>query len=167
MNVKVIKGVKILSSSPTTDGRTEVSLSNDEKKVVDLELPTIGVILNSECVSKTFLDGKGHVVVDEFLRVKDTQDVWAAGDVTNLDFAQFVYAEKQANSVPKNLDAVLKGEEPLTYKADDGRVMFFSLGRSKATGRVGDWKVPSIVIWWFSKFILLSRSRLGSVLDMQ
>lgn len=153
LGVNVVKGVKITASTPTSDGKTELSLDNGETRLVDLYLPTIGMIPNTEYVPKNLLDDKGQVVVDEFLRVKGVQDVWAAGDVTNLDFAQIVYAEKQATAAAKNLDAVLKGKEPVAYKesGEAGRIMGVSLGRSKATGRSGTMKVPSIVI--VSKFL--------------
>jgi NADH dehydrogenase FAD-containing subunit len=150
MHVNVVKGVKVLSSTPTADGKTELSLDNGENMIVDLYLPTIGVIPNTEYVPKNLLDDKGQVVVDEFLRVKATEDIWAAGDLTSLDFAQIVYTEKQATAAAKNLDLVLKGKEPVAYKSGGGRIMALALGRSKATGRSGDMKIPSLVIWWLS-----------------
>lgn len=152
MHVNVVKNVKILDSTPTADGKTELSLDNGEKKIVDLYLPTVGVIPNTEYVPTDLLDGKGQVVVDEFLRVKGAEDVWAAGDLTSLDFAQIIYAEKQATAVAKNLDLVLKGKEPVAYKTGGDRMMGLALGRSKATGRSGNMKIPSLVIWWFSTF---------------
>ena len=152
MNVNVVKGVKILSSTPAADGQTRLALDNGEKMLVDLYLPTVGVILNTEYVPKGLLDAKGQVVVNEYLQVKDAQDIWAAGDLTNLDFAQIIYAGKQATAVAKNLDLVLKGKEPVAYKTGGDRIMGLSLGRSKATGRSGTMKIPSIVMWWFSTF---------------
>jgi hypothetical protein len=59
----------------------------------------------------------------------------------------------------KNLDLVLKGKEPVAYKYGGGRTLGLTLGRSKATGRSGNMKIPSLVIWWFSEqpiFFLLS-----------
>ena len=132
--------------------KTVLSLDNGEKKIVDLYLPTIGVIPNTEYVPKDLLDDKRQVVVDEFLRVKGAQDIWAAGDLINLDFAQIIYAEKQATAAAKNLDLMLKGKEPVAYKTSGDRMMGLSLGRSKATGRSGNMKIPSLVIWWFSTF---------------
>ncbi|KAG0649418.1 Oxidoreductase ptaL [Hyphodiscus hymeniophilus] len=148
MGVKVTKGVKVLTDTPTADGKTELALSNGEKMVVDLYLPTIGVIYNTEYVPKALLDERGQVVVDEFLRVKGAQDIWAAGDLTNVDYAQFVYCEKQAGAVAKNLDLILKGKEAVPYKSGGGRILGLSLGRSKATGRMGNMKLPSLVVWW-------------------
>lgn len=136
MHVNVVKGVKILSSTPAADGQTELSLDNGEKMTVDLYLPTIGVIPNTEYVPKKLLDDKGQVIVDEFLRVKDTQDIWAAGDLTNLDFAQIIYCEKQATAAAKNLDLVLKGKEPVVYKSGGDRKSSFGplIGTVRLTG---------------------------------
>lgn len=68
-----------------------MSLSNGEKKVVDLYIPTIGTIPNTEYVPKDLLNDKGDVMVDQFLRVKGVKDVWAAGDIVDCQPGQFVY----------------------------------------------------------------------------
>jgi NADH dehydrogenase FAD-containing subunit len=132
MHVHVVKGVKIMRSTPTGDGKTELSLDNGEKMVTDLYLPTVGVIPNTEYVPKNLLNDKGQVGVDEFLRVKNAQDVWAAGDITDLDFAQIVYADKQATAVAKNLDLVLRGKEPAPYKSGGDREISFRTGPCSA-----------------------------------
>lgn len=150
MNVKILKGAKILSSTALEDGQTEIALSNGTKFTVDLYLPTMGVIPNSEYVPQNLLDDKSLVTVDEFLRVKGTQDFWAAGDTTDLDFAQLIYCEKQAPAVAKYLDLVLKGKEPVVFKsagAGGDRTIGILLGPSKDTGRLGSMKIPSLVIW--------------------
>lgn len=166
MHVNVLKGVKITGSAPTADGKTELSLSDGTTKTVDLYLPTIGVIPNTEYIPKNLLDSKCQVIVDEYLRVKGVEDVWAAGDLTNLDFAQIIYAEKQASAAAKNLDLVLKGKEPVGYKSggEGGRMMGLALGRSKATGRSGNMKIPSLVIWWF-KGRTLGTEKMPSVVN--
>jgi NADH dehydrogenase FAD-containing subunit len=50
------------------------------------------VIPNTEYVPKKLLNDKGDVIVDQFLRVKNAPDVWAAGDVVDCQPSQFVYA---------------------------------------------------------------------------
>jgi NADH dehydrogenase FAD-containing subunit len=119
LGVKITKGVKVTSSTATADGKTELVLDNGEKKLVDLYLPTVGLIPNSEFIPKTLLDDKGHVVVDEFLRVKDVENVWAVGDISNASPSQFVYLQKQIPAITKNLDLVIKGKQPLEYKTGD------------------------------------------------
>ncbi|KAE8447739.1 hypothetical protein EG329_010133 [Mollisiaceae sp. DMI_Dod_QoI] len=148
LHVKVVKDTKIVSSSTSADNKTELTLSNGEKLVVDLYLPTIGVIPNSEFLPKDLLDNKGHVMVDQYLKVKGAEDVWAAGDITDCQPAQIIYCEKQAEALSKNLELVLTGKQPVVYKTDGPPIMGVSLGRSRATGRFGNMKMPSLIIWF-------------------
>jgi NADH dehydrogenase FAD-containing subunit len=111
-------------------------------------LPTAGIRSNSEFIPKALLNEKGEVKVDQFLRVKDVENIWAAGDIIDIEPSQIIYADKQANHCVKNLDLVLKGKSPVAYKYGGDRIMGVTLGRNKATGRNGNMKVPSIIIWW-------------------
>ncbi|PSS25761.1 hypothetical protein M430DRAFT_33354 [Amorphotheca resinae ATCC 22711] len=148
LHVKIVKGVKITGVKPTEDGKTELTLDNGETKITDLYLPTVGVLPNSEYVPKALLNEKGYVIVDQHLRVKNATDIWAAGDIIDIEPSQLVYCEKQATALAKNLDLTLKGKEPVPYKTGGDRVLGLTLGRSKATGRAGNKKIPSFIIWF-------------------
>jgi NADH dehydrogenase FAD-containing subunit len=126
LHVKIVKGVKITGVKPTEDGKTELTLDNGETKITDLYLPTVGVLPNSEYVPKALLDEKGYVVVDQNLRVKNATDIWAAGDIIDIEPSQLVYCEKQATALAKNLDLTLKGKEPVPYKTGGDRKYFSS-----------------------------------------
>jgi len=54
-------------------------------------------------------------------------------------------------ALAKNLDLVLKGRDPVVYKTDGAPMMGISLGRSRATGRFGNMKLPSIMVWFASR----------------
>lgn len=149
MNIKVIKGTKVTDATITAEGKTELKLSDGSKKTVDLYLPTVGVVPNSDYIPKTLLNEKGEVKVDDFLRVKDVENVWAAGDIIDLEPSQIIYAEKQATALVKNLDLQLKGKDLVAYTYGGSRMLGLSLGRSKATGANGNMKLPSIMIWYF------------------
>lgn len=148
LHIKVIKGTQVTSTTTTAEGKTELTLSDGSKKTVDLYLPTVGIVPNSEYIPKTLLNEKGEVIVDDFLRVKNVENVWAAGDIINLEPSQVMYAEKQAAALVKNLDLKVKGKEPVAYKKDAELTMGISLGRSKATGRMGTKKLPGFLIWF-------------------
>lgn len=121
MHVTVMKGVKIIDSTTTVEGKTELTLGNGEKKIVDLYLPTTGNYPNSEYIPKALLDDKGHVVVDEYLRVKNADAAWAVGDISNADPSQIVYLMKQIPAISKNIDLVIKGKQPIAYKTGGDR----------------------------------------------
>jgi len=91
LHVNILRNSKIIQTKPTTGGQTEVRLENSQSLITDLYLPTIGVVPNTDYIPKDFLTGTGHVVVDQFLRVRDADGVWAAGDVLDIQPSQIVY----------------------------------------------------------------------------
>jgi NADH dehydrogenase FAD-containing subunit len=91
LHVSLLYSTKITSASTLSSGQTELTLSNGSTMTVDLYLPTIGLLPNTEYVPKELLNEKGDVMVDQFLRVKSVSDVWAAGDIVDCQPGQFVY----------------------------------------------------------------------------
>lgn len=101
-------------------------------------IPTFGLLPNSRYVPIKFLNAGGFVTVDEFLNVKgkgngiDTaslKDVWALGDVSDLEYAQFVSCDKQSVYLAKNVILALRADNnrpPLPYKAATKRTLLLS-----------------------------------------
>lgn len=152
MDVNVRLRTRINSTKVLSTSQTEISLSNGEKLLCDLYLPTVGTIPNSDYIPKELLDGQNFVKVDQYLRVHGAEDVWAAGDIIDAQPSQYVYADKQALALAKNLDLVLRSKNPVVYKTDGAPILAVALGRSKATGRSGNFKLPSIIVWFVSKY---------------
>ncbi|KAK0102162.1 hypothetical protein ONS95_001042 [Cadophora gregata] len=150
LHVTILKDTRITSASPlpTPSTQTELTLSSGSKMVVDLYLPTVGVLPNTDFVPKNLLNENGDVVVDDYLRVKGVEGVWAAGDVVDIQPSQFVYMQKQAAALAKNLDLAINGKEPVLYKYDGAPMMAVALGRSRATGRFGNNRLPSLIVWF-------------------
>ncbi|RDL35791.1 FAD protein [Venustampulla echinocandica] len=148
LGVKIVAETKVQGSVTKPDGKTELTLSTGEKLVTDLYLPTVGVIPNTEYVPSKLLNDHGDVVVDEYLHAKNTSNIWAAGDVVDIQPSQMKYATDQSKALSKNLDLVLKGKAPEIYKFDGAPIIAVTIGRSKATGRSGNMKLPSLLIWW-------------------
>ncbi|KAJ9312525.1 hypothetical protein DTO271D3_7227 [Paecilomyces variotii] len=148
LDVKIIRNTKITDASPTLDGKTKLTFSTGEPDlIVDLYLPTIGEKANTDFLPLSLVNESGDVLVDEFLRVRTTDNIWAAGDVTGLESKQAKYAEEQALHLAQNLDNVLRGNEPLPYGANSMRALAVTLGRCKGTGIAGGFRIPSIAVW--------------------
>ncbi|RKF77604.1 Oxidoreductase ptaL [Golovinomyces cichoracearum] len=147
LHVKIIYNTKITDARTTTNGQTELTLSDGSTKTVDLYLPTVGSIANTDFVPEKYLNENKHIMVDDFFRVKGAPEVWAAGDVTDLEPSQYVYAEKQVPVLVNNLSMVIDGKEPTAYKPGPA-ILGVTLGRCKATGRLGPIRLPSIVLWY-------------------
>lgn len=163
LDVKIVRGTRITGASPAANGKTKLSLSTGEPDlVVDLYLPTVGETPNTSFLPPSVVNDKGDVVVDEYLRVKSTTNVWAAGDVTGIEPKQAKYAEDQAVHLAKNLHNVLRGQEPVPYSASGLRVIAVTLGRSKGTGVMAGCRLPSILVW-FAKGRYLGTDKFKSI----
>jgi NADH:quinone reductase (non-electrogenic) len=103
-------------------------------------------------------DARGRLVVDAFLRVKDADGVWAAGDgaaVPDLiaggtDPPTAQHALRQARRVAGNIAAALEGRplEEFRYRNMGGLA---SLGRYKGIARVLGIRMRGFPAWWLHR----------------
>jgi pyruvate/2-oxoglutarate dehydrogenase complex dihydrolipoamide dehydrogenase (E3) component len=93
LGIKTIYSAKV-EGEHDLGGSTELSLSTGEKLTTDLYLPSVGVIPNTEYLPKSILNDKGDVMVDQYLKVKGVDGVWAAGDVIDIQAKQMTFASK-------------------------------------------------------------------------
>ncbi|KFY97965.1 hypothetical protein V498_01762 [Pseudogymnoascus sp. VKM F-4517 (FW-2822)] len=108
LNVKIVNSTRVTSAKNLPSGRTELTLSTSDTMLTDLYHPTVGLLTNSGFVPKSFINEKGQVVADEFLRVKSTEDIWAVGDVSNIERSGVLIAQAQAIHLVENLELVLQ-----------------------------------------------------------
>jgi NADH dehydrogenase FAD-containing subunit len=148
LQVQIVHSTRVTNAMPK-DSQTELTLSSGDKLLVDLYLPTVGVMPNTSFLPKDLLDERGNLRVDKYFKVESATDIWACGDVTNVQVKQLAYANKQVPYLAKNLDAVLSGNpgDLSEYKKDDTIVQAVPIGRGGGTGQMGDSKLPSILIW--------------------
>lgn len=120
----------------TNENRT-YQTSVGESIEADAHFLCIGKPLATAWLGETFLkddlDGHGRIQVDEYLRVKGRNNVFAIGDITDIqEIKQGVYAQGHAQLVAKNLKLLVEGggkERKLgTYKAQPP-ISIVSLGR--------------------------------------
>lgn len=148
LNVKIVHDSRINASIPTSNGQTSLSTSTGEM-TTDLYLQTLGLEPNSSFLPKNLLNAKGEVMQDEFLRVKSVKDIWAAGDVGDLQRNGWMITIAQSQHLAKNLGLTLMGKEALAYKVPANDMLVVALGKNKGTGIAGGWKLPGIAAWWF------------------
>lgn len=55
-------------------------------------------------------------MVDKYLRVKGTNNVWAVGDVADIEPPQYKVTDTQTARLAKNIVLVLANKHPLPYK---------------------------------------------------
>jgi NADH dehydrogenase FAD-containing subunit len=125
LHVNVKHKTQVTDSSRSADGRHNLTLSTGDNLVADLYIPLFGLTPNSSYVPSKFLDTHGFVQVDEFLKVKGADGVWAIGDVSDTEFSQYVSLDKQSVYLAKHIVSVLSSRVPVPYKPATSRTYNF------------------------------------------
>jgi NADH dehydrogenase len=140
-------------------------LSDGEVFDADTLVWTTGVRAHPAATRMGFaVDERGRILADQFLRVRDVADAWAAGDgaavpdVTTggLSPATAQHALREARRLASNLIATLRGEEirPFRYRQLGALV---SLGRYKGVARVLGLRLRGFPAWFLHRTYHLSR----------
>ncbi|KAI1854143.1 hypothetical protein JX265_003536 [Neoarthrinium moseri] len=147
LGVTVQTGARVDRAVVLPDGKTEVTLQNGQTILTDLYLPTMGMAPNTEYLPSSVLKADKFVAIDEFYRVKDAANVWAAGDIVWTPRGGFVIADKQAAGVAKNIDLALHGKGPTPVKLLPMDVFVCAVGRGRGVGRMGSVKLFSYLVY--------------------
>ncbi|KAF4120195.1 NADPH-dependent 2,4-dienoyl-CoA reductase, sulfur reductase, or a related oxidoreductase [Geosmithia morbida] len=153
LNIKLIPNTKVTASTtdPST-GVTTLQLTANDGKTTSLEtdvyLPALGLVPNSGFVPADLLDAAGQIKQTTTLQAEGYPDIFVAGDVGSLEPPKFTVASSQAHHLAVHLPPHLKSGTPIpVYAPDTKNVLAVTLGRSKATGQMKGWKLPSIMVW--------------------
>ncbi|XP_021901496.1 apoptosis-inducing factor 2-like isoform X1 [Carica papaya] len=141
--VEVILGQSVDLNS-VSDGGKVYKTSEGETIEADCHFLCTAKPLSSswlnDSILKDSLDSHGRVMVDEHLRVKGRGNIFAIGDITNIqEIKQGYIAQKHALVVAKNLKLLMGGgkeSKMATYKPSSGSVLaIVSLGRKEAVAQ--------------------------------
>ncbi|KAJ4763656.1 Apoptosis-inducing factor 2 [Rhynchospora pubera] len=133
------------------------TISSGEKITADCHFVCVGKRIGSGWLSHSFLkeslDDKGRLQVDKNLRVRGSQIVFAAGDITDVpEIKQGYLAQVHAMVISKNIKLLINGsaESKLaTYTANSSAPALVSLGRKGGVAQLPCFTVSG----WLPAFI--------------
>ncbi|GFP95663.1 apoptosis-inducing factor homolog b [Phtheirospermum japonicum] len=139
--VEVILGQSVNLNSVSADGAYETS--GGERVVADCHFLCSGSPIGSSWLKETLLkdslDSHGRLMVDEKLRVKGHDNIFAIGDITNIPELKLGYlAHAHAALAAKNLKLLMKGESESnlsSYKPASPQAIV-SLGRREGVAQI-------------------------------
>jgi NADH dehydrogenase FAD-containing subunit len=148
MGVEIVLNARVNGVEDAAEGGKRLTLSNGTVLTADLYLPLYGVRPNSEFVPAHLLDDNGNIKMQPTLRVRGLNNVWAAGDVSDVENKQAIKAGAQSKHVYSNLEAVLTGNEAgvTAYKPSAMPMIFVTMGKKKGTGQLGGFKPFSMMV---------------------
>jgi NADH dehydrogenase FAD-containing subunit len=79
-------------------------------------ISAFGLLPNSSFVPSKHLNADGFVTVDPYLKLKGSTNIWALGDVCDVEGMQALSCDRQSVYVSKSLVALLSGKNTMPYK---------------------------------------------------
>ncbi|KAF9777462.1 hypothetical protein IL306_004431 [Fusarium sp. DS 682] len=151
LKVNTMPKSTVISATPSGSNTIlEVRSADGTTKKITTQayLPATGILPNTEFVPKTLLDSNGFVKQTTRLQVEGQKNIFVIGDAGNLENSQLGLADAQAQHLMKALPIYIDGGEVPEYSPNKKPMFAVTLGRSRATGQMGTWKMFSFVIWW-------------------
>ncbi|KAH0530388.1 hypothetical protein TsFJ059_005010 [Trichoderma semiorbis] len=119
---------------------------------------TTGQAPNTRFVPLDMLDSHNFIKQTTTLQAEGFPNIFVLGDVGNLEGCKAQYAESQALHLIKALPAYLDGKRMPEYQLNTKVFYGITLGRSRATGQMGNMKLFSWFIWYLKGRTFLTES---------
>jgi apoptosis-inducing factor 2 len=146
------RGVKIIFNDRIEKGVSGVDGSFKTKKDVkvesDLTFLCVGIKANSKHLKECSIDlnERDYVCVNKYLQVRGRSNVFAAGDITNINEEKLAQnAQKQACVVVENILRLEKGSGNLEEYVSKKRPMVISLGKWDGVVVFGKFVVKGLI----------------------
>uniref|UniRef100_H2ZGW3 Ferroptosis suppressor protein 1 n=1 Tax=Ciona savignyi TaxID=51511 RepID=H2ZGW3_CIOSA len=143
-----------------------VQTTGGKEIAADLVIPCVGTTVNNSFFKAALADAmteSGALDVNEYLQVKGHENIYAMGDVTNLDEEKMAYTAKiHANLLMSNYIAEAKGEDRKPYSG--ARVaMIVPVGRNGGAGQYMGMQLGDLMVKQFKCGDLFAKSTWGDL----
>ncbi|KAH6987362.1 hypothetical protein BKA56DRAFT_477691 [Ilyonectria sp. MPI-CAGE-AT-0026] len=111
-------------------------------------LPATGVIPNTEFAPKSMLDSRNYIKQTNYLQAEGYKNIFVIGDAGSLETSTAGHAEAQSRHLIKALALYIDGSAVPQYEASEKPIFAVTLGRSRGTGQMGNFKLFSFLVWF-------------------
>ncbi|GME33452.1 Apoptosis-inducing factor 1 [Neofusicoccum parvum] len=164
MGVEVVHGVKLVSTSTTVDGKTELTLSNGTTTSVDFFIDARGPRPNTSMLPLSWLNERGYVLVDQFLRATAAgpqSGVYAIGDAASYSNGGLLDVWDAVAPLGAVMEYDLSNGKlgaEIAYKRAAKDTMLVPVGRKRAVGLVHGVWIPNFLGAQLKKTYMLSHA---------
>ncbi|KAH6974653.1 hypothetical protein BKA56DRAFT_634506 [Ilyonectria sp. MPI-CAGE-AT-0026] len=151
LKVKIITNSTVVSTE-TSGSNTIITLRSSDGTTKSITaqayLPATGVIPNTKFVPATLKNGQVYIKQTKTLHVEGQSNILVVGDAGNLEGCKAQYVDSQTLHLINNLASYLNTGEMPEYVVNPKEVFGITVGRSRATGQMGTFKLFSIMVWF-------------------
>lgn len=111
-------------------------------------IPSTGLVPNTSFVPASLLDSKGYIKQTKTLVAEGFDNIFVLGDVGNLEASKAGIASAQTTHLVKALPIYFQGGVMPAYSPNTTEMIGVTVGRSRATGQMGSFKLFSFLIYY-------------------
>ncbi|KAL6911017.1 hypothetical protein GGI43DRAFT_33941 [Trichoderma evansii] len=151
LNVKLVPNTTV-SSVEQSGNDTVLTLTSSDGTTKTLTtqayIPSTGLVPNASFVPANLLDNRGYIKQTKALLAEGYNNIFVVGDVGNLEASKVGTASAQTIHLVKALPIYFKGGTMPAYSPSTMEISAVTLGRSRATGQMGSFKLFSYLIYY-------------------
>lgn len=152
LKVKLVPNTTVTAVQQAAGNDTVLTLTNADGTTKTLTtqayIPTTGGTPNTSFVPPDLLDSNGYIQQTKSLQARGYNNIFVLGDVGNLEASKAGVADAQTVHLIKALPIYLRGGKMPEYSPVTKEFVGITLGRSRATGQMGSFKIFSFVIYY-------------------
>jgi NADH dehydrogenase FAD-containing subunit len=153
LGVKTLHNLRVRSVTRNANGTTSLGFSDGSTRTVDVFIDATGPRPNTTFLPSSWIDPRGHVIVDALTLRGRVRGVYAVGDVANYCDGGFVSTSKGIAPVCTSIGIDIANGygkvSPFAQKkySGIGETQFVPTGPSGGVGQISGWWVPSWMVW--------------------
>jgi NADH dehydrogenase FAD-containing subunit len=153
LGVKTLHNLRVTSVEKNEDGSTTLGFSDGSTRPVDVFIDATGPKPNTTFLPPSWVDSRGHVIVDPLTLRTKIEGVYAVGDVASYcDGGIMSTANGIApvcTSIGIDIAKAAGTGSPFTQKMYKGmgETQFVPTGPSGGVGQLFGWWIPSWMVW--------------------